>query len=104
MAIVSARVPTPNARTYMLQLSKHWGHRLDVTQSEDSARIGFGHAVCELTARPDALMVEVSAAPEDLERMQAVVVDHINRFAFREGPLPFEWARTDGADETPTSA
>lgn len=104
MTVVSARVPTPNARKYMLQLSKHWGHRLDVTQSDDGARIGFGHAVCELTALPDALVVELSAAPADLERMQTVVADHVNRFAFREGPLPFEWIRADGATEAPTPA
>lgn len=105
MTIVSARVPTPNARKYMLQLSKHWGgHRLDVTQSDDGARIEFGHATCELKALPDALVVAVSAATADLEHMQAVVADHVNRFAFREGPLPFEWIGTDGATEAPTPA
>lgn len=104
MITAFARVPTTDARKYMLQLSKHWGHRLEVIQSEDSARIEFGHATCKLEARPDALMVELSAAPADLERMQSVVSDHVNRFAFREGPLPFDWTGADGATEAPTSA
>lgn len=103
MITVSAQVPTTNARKYMLQLSKHWGHRLEVTRSDDSARIEFGHATCKLEARPDALMVELSAAPADLERMQSVVSDHVNRFAFREGPLPFEWSGANGVTEAPTS-
>ena len=75
-----ARVPTAHAARYMQQLCKHWSHKLDVT------------LVATMTAEADVLVVLVEAADEaTLERMKGVVSKHLDRFAFREAPLPFEW-------------
>jgi hypothetical protein len=47
-----------------------------------------------MTADADALTVTVEAADEaTVERMKGVVARHLDRFAFREAPLPFAWAR-----------
>lgn len=45
-----------------------------------------------MSADDKALTVEVEAASDEvLERMKGVVSSHLDRFAFREAPLPFEW-------------
>src|ERR1700744_4860136 len=93
MPIVSANVPTANASKYMQQLCKHWSHRLEVELSEEKGVVRFPDAVVALEARPDNLSVTIDApAKETVERMKGVVASHLDRFAFREGPLKFDWS------------
>ena len=88
-----ARVPTGHAARYLQQLCKHWSHKLDVTLDGSTGVVRFPDAVATMTAEPDALVVLVEAADEGtLERMKGVVSRHLDRFAFREAPLPFDWA------------
>ena len=45
-----------------------------------------------LTARPDALECRLDASEAaQLEALQGAVARHLDRFAFREAPLPFDW-------------
>lgn len=45
-----------------------------------------------MSADDTVLTVEVEAASNEmLERMKGMVSSHLNRFAFREAPLPFDW-------------
>ena len=45
-----------------------------------------------MEARPDALIVSLEPSPEaDVGRFKQVVADHLDRFAFREAPLSFDW-------------
>jgi uncharacterized protein len=91
--IVSAHVPTPNASKYMQQLCKHWSHKLDVELSDEKGVVRFPDAVVVLEAQPDDLSVTIdSQQQETVERMKGVVASHLDRFAFREAPLKFEWA------------
>jgi uncharacterized protein len=93
MPIVSANVPTSNASKYMQQLCKHWSHRLEVDLSKQKGIVRFPDAVVALEARPDDLSVTIDAqAKETVERMKGVVASHLDRFAFREAPLKFEWS------------
>jgi len=90
----SVRVPTGKANRYLQQLCKHWSHKLDVQFSENEGIVRFPAAVATMTAAPDALTVSVEAEDDEtLQRMKGVVASHLDRFAFREAPLPFEWAR-----------
>ncbi len=92
MPIVSAKVPTANASKYIQQLCKHWSHRLEVELSDEKGVVRFPDAVVALEARPDDLSVTIDAQEkETVERMKGVVASHLERFAFREAPLPFEW-------------
>ncbi len=87
-----AVVPTENGWKYLQQLCKHWSHKLDVELGEKSGIVRFSEAVAAMSADDKALTVEIEAASvEVLERMQGVVSSHLDRFAFREAPLPFEW-------------
>jgi hypothetical protein len=93
MTIATARVPTANGAKYLQQLCKHWGHKLEVELSDRKGVVRFPSAVATMEASPDALLVTIEAAEgETLERMKGVVASHLDRFAFREAPLPFSWS------------
>lgn len=93
MPIAKASVPTANAAKYMQQLCKHWSHKLDVDLSEQRGVVKFPAAIATFEPGTDALMVTIeSEEGEAVERMKGVVASHLDRFAFREAPLQFDWA------------
>jgi hypothetical protein len=96
MPIVSAKVPTANASKYIQQLCKHWSHRLGVDLSDEKGVVRFPDAVVALEAGPDDLSVTIDAQDtETVERMKGVVASHLDRFAFREAPLKFDWSEPE---------
>jgi len=98
MPIARASVPTANANKYVQQLCKHWSHRLEVELSEKKGVVRFPAAVVTLDAGEDAVQVKIDGeASEEVERLKGVVANHLDRFAFREAPLKFDWSGSDGA-------
>ena len=92
MALEIARVPTANGARYLQQLCRHWSHKLDISDNEGIVR--FPAAIATMTADSEALTVRVEAEDDEtLQRMKGVVASHLDRFAFREAPLPFEWQK-----------
>lgn len=92
--VSTASVATDKAARYMVQLSKHWAHKFPVTGDEATSRIELPIGVCLLSAGLKQLGVVVEAASvDDLPRLEEVVASHLNRFAFREGELAFDWIR-----------
>lgn len=90
----TATVATAHGSRYLQQLAKHWSHKLEVTFDPAHAEIRFPTGVvATLDAGDDQLTARLDApdAPT-LERMKAVLAEHLDRFAFREAPLPFVWA------------
>lgn len=86
-----AHVPTGRARRYLSQLVKHFGHRLPTRMAGAEGQIAFDLGRCELEARPDLLVMAVTAADASaLTRIEDVVARHLERFAFRE-PLKVAW-------------
>jgi len=93
MAIVTGRAKTASGSKYLQQLCKHWGHKFDVEFSESRGQVRFPSAVATMEAGADALLVTIETdEAESLERLKEVVAHHLDRFAFREAPLPFEWS------------
>jgi uncharacterized protein len=92
MPIEIAHVPTANGAKYLQQLLKHWSHKLEVTLEADRGTVRFADAFARFFADKEALSVTVEAeTPEVLERMKGVIATHLDRFAFREAPLVFDW-------------
>lgn len=93
MSLSIARVPTASASRYLQQLAKHWSHRMAVTFSPEEATIEFPTgARLEMRAASDTLDLLLSVpADGDVARMRQVVEEHIDRFAFREGALTYDW-------------
>ena len=93
MTIATARVPTASGAKYLQQLCKHWGHKFDVDLSDRRGIVRFPNAVATMEADADALFVTIEAQEkETIERMKGVVASHLDRFAFREAPLAFNWS------------
>ena len=90
----TATIATENARRYMIQLCKHFGHRVTATFNDKEGRIAFETGEVHLRAAPRTLMLLADAAqPDLLERLETVIDSHLKRFAFREPDLAVEWRR-----------
>jgi len=88
IGLVRTERPVP----YMKQLCRHFQHKLEVSFDDDSGRIEFPSATCQL--RPVSaglLQIEVEAGTEaDLDRAKDVVKRHLERFGRRDS-LELEW-------------
>ena len=92
MSEVQARVPTASGEKYVQQLCKHWSHKLPVELDGATGVVTFDGAVT--TMKADAEAIHVSVVGDDREmvdRLKEVVAQHIDRFAFREAPLTYDW-------------
>lgn len=89
---ITATVPTTSASRYLQQLCKHWSHKFEVQFDADEGDIAFPMGSIHMEAQPEALLVSLAPNPDaDVDRFKQVVADHLDRFAFREAPLPFNW-------------
>jgi hypothetical protein len=96
MAIARGRAKTASGSRYLQQLCKHWSHKFEVEFSEDRGQVRFPSATATIQASADALIVTVETDdPRSVEQLKTVVANHLDRFAFREAPLPFEWSATE---------
>lgn len=98
----TAQVPTGSASRYLQQLCKHWSHNLAVEFTPDHGTVTFpkdarganhpGDALVTFDAQPETLAVRIDASSEaQLDGLKGAVARHLDRFAFREAPLPFDW-------------
>jgi hypothetical protein len=98
----TANVPTGHASRYLQQLCKHWSHRLAVEFTPESGTVVFprdsrgadwpGDATLALRADAEHLECRLTAsAGGQLEALKGTVARHLDRFAFREAPLRFDW-------------
>ncbi len=93
MSVSVARVPTASASRYLQQLAKHWSHKMEVSFSTEEGAIAFPNgARLAMRADTDTLDLALTVPKDgDAARMREVVASHIDRFAFREGPLTYDW-------------
>ena len=88
-----ARVATKLASRYLIQLCKHFEHRLPVVRAGEEGSITFPSGTCRLTAEGDLLVLGAQAADEEqLAQLEGVVARHLERFAFRDKP-EISWQR-----------
>ncbi len=98
----TAIVPTASASKYLQQVCKHWEHNLSVEFTPDHGTVAFpkdargadwpGDALVTFDAGADALTVKIEASAEgQLAALQDAVARHVDRFAFREAPLAYDW-------------
>jgi hypothetical protein len=77
--------------------ARHFAHKVPVTASDGSASIDtrFGHA--ELTARDDAIAIDLAAADDgSLASLREVIASHLTRFARK--PLEIRWFEREEDD------
>lgn len=93
MSVSVARVPTHSASRYLQQLARHWSHKMTVVFTAEEGTIDFPNG-SRLAMRADSETLDVVLTvpeSEDAGRMRGVVASHLDRFAFREAPLTFDW-------------
>lgn len=87
MPSAQAVLATGHASKYLQQLCKHFAHKVTVEYDPSSGRVDFPFGDCRMRADERELMIECEAeSPEALMRAQLVIVDHLERFAWREKP------------------
>lgn len=98
----TAMVPTTSGSKYLQQLCKHWAHNLAVDFTAERGTVTFphdargaswkGNGVATMIARADVLECRIDASePDQLEGLKGALARHLDRFAFREAPLNFDW-------------
>jgi len=91
MMIAECRVETVSASKYIAQLCKHFAHKITVEYDATSGRADFPWGVCRMSAGGETLALRCEAPDaEGLNRMKAVIEDHLLRFAWRERPT-LDW-------------
>lgn len=94
MAWSRADVRTAKAQGYLVQLCKHFAHKIPATHADNRGRIVFGAGVAELDAS-DAAVLKITVSAPDADQVPAledVVERHLKRFAFKE-VLGMAWVR-----------
>jgi uncharacterized protein len=98
----TALVPTTSASKYMQQLCKHWAHNLKVEFDATKGTVIFpkdargaewpDQGLVTMTAQEDGLLCRIDAsAAGQLDGLKGALARHLDRFAFREAPLTFNW-------------
>ncbi|SFR49586.1 DUF2218 domain-containing protein [Litoreibacter janthinus] len=87
----TVRITTTRASTYLQQLCKHFGHKVEVQFDPHSGHIKFPFGQCDLSTEQDSLVLTVTAENQaDQTKIRSVIASHLERFAFRENPK-IEW-------------
>ncbi len=89
---LTATVPTKNGSRYLQQLCKHWSHKFETDFDAQRGVIAFPMGPIRMTAGEETLTVTIEPKEGvDVDRFKQVVAEHLDRFAFREAPLSFDW-------------
>lgn len=93
MSNVTGTAHAEKAERYVAQLAKHWAHKFDVIEEDGVTMIPFAEGrSAVLTPADGVITINITAdTTEDVEKLKEVVAKHIDRFAFREAPLTYEW-------------
>jgi hypothetical protein len=96
-AIATGFAPCDKPARYLQQLVKHWSHKMASSWDADSGIAAFPFsdtttAVMTARSEPESGIAITLTTPEgENERMRGVIERHLDRFAFREAPLTYQW-------------
>jgi uncharacterized protein len=80
---------------YIKQLVSHWGHKYATSYDEGGATGSFPFSDTEtavMAVQPEGIAITLVTGDHDRNvHMRGVIERHIDRFAFREAPLSYEW-------------
>ena len=86
-----AAVETENASKYLVQLCKHFAHKVEVDYNTVQARVEFPPGRCMMTAEGNHLSFYCrSKEDRGIAVIQHIISDHLVRFAWRE-EIIFDW-------------
>lgn len=89
---------TEHGGKYLVQLCKHFAHKIEVSYSETHGECRFTCGTAILDADDGVLKILATAADEEqLAETESVIERHLARFAFRENLEALQWQRLDRA-------
>ena len=98
----TAQVPTAASSRYLQQLCKHWALNLKVDFNAEAGTVKFprdargadwpADGLVTMIAHSETLECRIDAsAAGQLEALKGALARHLDRYAFREAPLTFNW-------------
>ena len=97
-----ATITSEKAGRYLVQLCKHFAHKIPASWEDAAGQATTGHAdfgfgSCAMTAADGTLLISCTAPePEGLGKVKYVVEDHVVRFGWKE-ELKVDWQDGPGA-------
>ncbi|MFD2646073.1 DUF2218 domain-containing protein [Pseudomonas japonica] len=93
MLYSQATTPAAQPQRLINRLSRHWAHKFQVEQEDGRSRIDFDGSGCLLKVVDAGLWVEAWAPAEEMDELEVVIVDHLQRNAVAGETLSFAWQR-----------
>ena len=92
MLTATGTFSTENASKYLVQLCKHFAHKIDVSYDETQGSCSLPMGTAAMTANPEQLRVDVEVKDaEGLKQVKHVIDVHLERFVFREDFKNMDW-------------
>ncbi|ENU30844.1 DUF2218 domain-containing protein [Acinetobacter sp. NIPH 1852] len=88
----TTQITTIEGKRISKRLVNHWKHKFEVAETETHSKIFMPTATVTLTPQQQHLDVLIENQQEDVERLEQVVIDHLNRMAQQE--FTAEWQRS----------
>lgn len=80
----TTQIETIEAKRISKRLVNHWKHKFEVSENELHSKIFMPTATVTLTPNEQHLDVLIENQQDDVQRLEQVVIDHLNRMAQQE--------------------
>jgi len=91
--VATGYAPCEQPERYIQQLASHWSHKMATSYADGIGAFPFSdleHATMQ--AMPGGIAITLATGDADRNiHLRGVIERHIDRFAFREAPLSYEW-------------
>ncbi|MCH7337787.1 DUF2218 domain-containing protein [Acinetobacter sp. NIPH 2699] len=85
----TTQITTIEGKRISKRLVNHWKHKFEVAETDTYSKIFMPTATVTLTPQQQHLDILIENQQEDVERLEQVVIDHLNRMAQQE--FTAEW-------------
>ncbi|MFM6904696.1 MAG: DUF2218 domain-containing protein [Acinetobacter tjernbergiae] len=80
----TTQITTDEAKRISKRLLNHWKHKFEVAETEAYSKIFMPTATVTLTPHEQSLDVMIENQQDNVEHLEQVVIDHLNRMAQQE--------------------
>ena len=92
MPILEGQVKTEKAEKYLIQMCKHFAHKVEASYGDNRGRVEFMYGPAQFSAEDETLHVRFELKSKEYrEGAKSVIDSHLERFAFREAIKGLEW-------------
>ncbi len=85
----TTQITTQEGKRISKRLINHWKHKFEVAETETDSKIFMPTATVTLTPQQEYLGVLIENQQDDVQHLEQVVIDHLNRMAQQE--FNVEW-------------